>query len=406
MMSERIGNLTDTSCCAAATTEIGTCGGFRSTGTRYCDSRRMREWARRLTLSSADADRLHQINQLLLAPLDTPSKTWDRAVADSLGQFLGADKVAMIYPCGGGLRIVNQGVDPVALTLYFSRYRKLHEGESHLRELNLEVWNCAMLDHLAQVRRTEFYHDFIVPFRLFDALAMAVEPRQSVEYPRIAFFHDSEHTKRFGRRGLTILRLLLPAFKAGIRIHARYAAGSSELAAALDTLSEGLIVSDTAGRPLHANAALMRLLSADREGERLRREAQELAHQLGAYPSAESLRRGLHRCGERTVRTASATYRLRGSVIADHVLTPQQAVLVALEPVAPELPSALRLREYFRLTPREATVARLLALGRSNAAIATELGTTERTARAHTEMVLLKLGVHSRAQVGPRLASW
>jgi DNA-binding CsgD family transcriptional regulator len=359
-----------------------------------------------LNLSSADTVRLHQANQLLLAPLDTPSETWDCAVATSLAQFLGADKVAMIYPCGDGLQIVNQGLDPAALTLYFSRYRNLDEGESRLRELNLEVWNCAMLRRPAQVRRTQFYRDLIVPFRLFDALAMAGDPGHSAEYPRIAFFHDSARAKPFGERGLEILRFLLPAFKAGVAIHARYAAERSGLAAALDTLSEGLLVADMAGRTLQANVALMRLISADGEGERLRREAQELACQIGAYRSAGSLRLGLPRCGERAVRTATATYRLRGSVVAEHVLTPQQAVLVVLERVTPELPSALQLRERFRLTPREAMVAFLLVLGRSNAAVAAELGTSERTARAHTERIMLKLGVHSRAEVGFRVTSW
>jgi DNA-binding CsgD family transcriptional regulator len=356
-----------------------------------------------LNLSSADTVRLHQANQLLLAPLDTPSETWDRAVTTSLGQFLGADKAAMIYPCGDGLQIVNQGVDPAALMLYCSRYRKLDEGESHLRERNLEVWNCAMLYPPTQVRRTEFYRDFIVPFRLFDALAMAGDPGHSAEYPRIAFFHASARAKPFGERGVAILRFLLPSFKAGVAIHARYAAGRSGLAAALDTLSEGILVADTAGRTLQVNVALMRLISADREGERLRREAQELACRLG---SAGSLRPGFPHCDERTVRTASATYRLRGKSVAEHVLTPQQAVLVVLERVTPELPSALQLRERFRLTPREAMVALLLVLGRSNAAVAAELGTTERTARAHTEKVMLKLGVHSRAEVGFQVTSW
>jgi DNA-binding NarL/FixJ family response regulator len=51
-------------------------------------------------------------------------------------------------------------------------------------------------------------------------------------------------------------------------------------------------------------------------------------------------------------------------------------------------------------------VALLLALGRSNAAVAAELGTSERTARAHTEKVMLKLDVHSRAEVGFRVNSW
>jgi DNA-binding CsgD family transcriptional regulator len=56
-----------------------------------------------------------------------------------------------------------------------------------------------------------------------------------------------------------------------------------------------------------------------------------------------------------------------------------------------------------RLTAREAEVARLLALGRSNGAIAAALGISAHTARHHTESVMAKLGVRSRAAVAARL---
>jgi DNA-binding NarL/FixJ family response regulator len=150
---------------------------------------------------------------------------------------------------------------------------------------------------------------------------------------------------------------------------------------------------------LKVPTALRGLLWADPEGERLHHEAQELARQIGASWSARSFPPS----GQRTVRTTSATYRLRGSVVADHGLTQRPAILVEIERVTLELPSVPRLGERFQLTPREAMVARLLALGRSNTAIATELGITERTARAHTEKVLAKLGVDSRAEVGFRV---
>lgn len=57
------------------------------------------------------------------------------------------------------------------------------------------------------------------------------------------------------------------------------------------------------------------------------------------------------------------------------------------------------LRARFRLTAREIIVARLLARGRTNVQIARELGFTIHTAERHTEHVLMKLGVHSRASV-------
>lgn len=61
------------------------------------------------------------------------------------------------------------------------------------------------------------------------------------------------------------------------------------------------------------------------------------------------------------------------------------------------------LRERFGLTPREATVARLLGSGRTNAEIAAELGISFFTVRAHTERILAKLRVSSRAAVGALL---
>lgn len=57
------------------------------------------------------------------------------------------------------------------------------------------------------------------------------------------------------------------------------------------------------------------------------------------------------------------------------------------------------LRHRFRLTRREVQVLRLLLLGRSNWDVARALGISEHTARHHTERILMKLNVHSRAQL-------
>lgn len=59
--------------------------------------------------------------------------------------------------------------------------------------------------------------------------------------------------------------------------------------------------------------------------------------------------------------------------------------------------------EGFGLTPRQWDVARLLARGVSNADIAATLGISPHTARRHTERVLRKLEVNSRAQVATKV---
>jgi DNA-binding CsgD family transcriptional regulator len=57
----------------------------------------------------------------------------------------------------------------------------------------------------------------------------------------------------------------------------------------------------------------------------------------------------------------------------------------------------------FGLTPREIQVVRLIAIGLRNAEIGSALGVSVHTTLRHTERVLRKLGVHSRAAVAGAL---
>lgn len=63
----------------------------------------------------------------------------------------------------------------------------------------------------------------------------------------------------------------------------------------------------------------------------------------------------------------------------------------------------MKLLGQFGLTPREVEVAMLLAQGLPNAAIASALGVSTHTARHHTQRILSKLEVHSRAAAGAKL---
>jgi DNA-binding response OmpR family regulator len=72
-------------------------------------------------------------------------------------------------------------------------------------------------------------------------------------------------------------------------------------------------------------------------------------------------------------------------------------------PAAEHAPKPLEdseLRDRYGLTARQIAVARLLSEGYSNAEIAKRLEMSYFTARNHTEQILLKLGVSSRAAVG------
>ena len=98
-----------------------------------------------------------------------------------------------------------------------------------------------------------------------------------------------------------------------------------------------------------------------------------------------------------------ARYRLRGSYVGQDALRIEQGVLITLECLTPELPSEAVLRERFGLTPTEVRVTCLLAEGKTNAEVAEALSIRAKTARIHTERVCHKLGVPSRAKVGPTI---
>ena len=88
-----------------------------------------------------------------------------------------------------------------------------------------------------------------------------------------------------------------------------------------------------------------------------------------------------------------------GKVAGSDASSDASIVLVVLERCDQDFRSDEEMLHRFRFTASETRVARLLAARRSNREIASELGVTEHTARRHTEKVLRKLGVNSRATV-------
>ena len=81
---------------------------------------------------------------------------------------------------------------------------------------------------------------------------------------------------------------------------------------------------------------------------------------------------------------------LRGAAEGRVQLAPEAAERLMREVKAPESPE--------ELTERETDVIRLLARGKANKQIASELIVEEKTVKAHVSSILLKLGVQSRTQ--------
>jgi DNA-binding CsgD family transcriptional regulator len=106
----------------------------------------------------------------------------------------------------------------------------------------------------------------------------------------------------------------------------------------------------------------------------------------------------------RTVTTRTDTYTLRATPLPEDAFGAPSSVAVLVRQHAPAvLPSASELAASFALTPREAEVALHLASGATRKQIAAALGISANTVRAHTEHVFQKLGVSTRAAVGPAI---
>lgn len=202
---------------------------------------------------------------------------------------------------------------------------------------------------------------------------------------------------------IAALRAIAPAFRAGVSAWMNANACRSNVQGMLDSLADPALLFDAGGELIHANPAVGRLTQSV-DSSRIRNEAQRIAWALGATVRR---RGGGKACDEsqtgRTVRLGATVFRLRGTVVGEHLLGADPAVLVTITTAVAEPLSDEALRATYGLTVREIQVARLVAEGLSNNEIAERLGVRFFTARNHVERTLAKLGVATRHRVGPLL---
>jgi DNA-binding CsgD family transcriptional regulator len=164
---------------------------------------------------------------------------------------------------------------------------------------------------------------------------------------------------------------------------------------ALDVLGDGVAIFGDGGL-LMTNAELRRLF-AGAGGEGVREEVERLADAVtdaSRTPSGG----GVGALLEAEVRTPTGTVRLAASEIPAAPSSAGARVLV----VARRMPESGPV-ERFGLSRQEFRVARLLAQGLSNDEVASRLFISTHTARHHTQRVLSKLDVRSRAAVAAKL---
>ena len=178
------------------------------------------------------------------------------------------------------------------------------------------------------------------------------------------------------------------------------------VASLLDGLGVAALVFGPCGEVLHESAAFTAL--AQREPDALRARhapAEWLADghaRGGAIGPARSVGPAPTDDGALRLATGSTVVLVRGVPLADvapaHGLT---VVVVEVRPVGTTLDDVLRDR--YRMTRRECSVAIAFGAGSATAAIAASLGMSAHTARHHLEHIYQKLGVSSRTEAVGRL---
>lgn len=375
-----------------------------------------------LTLSAVEQERLAATARALLSPLDTLSiDRWRARVLTHLADLLEADGAGFLLPAP----------DEPPYTLHelpdaFGReYLTASPDRDSIEALRSEgggVWNTRLLGERLGLPmpegwfESESYRSFYSRYDVRDWIGFVAFPPSrpsreqeadsygTVEPARLSCFREEFGTEMFGERGLTILRLLLPALEAGVAARVRLAGQARMLERAFDAAGYGIAVYAPDGRRLYVNDAFARLLEQEPEDERLRGAIEAGVRSVGTLTDrVTEASPGELSGASREVGTSRARYRARTSLLREGLFTRGPVILATIERLTPQPPTWQELHERWDLTPQQSRVAVLLAEGRSNRAIAEAMGLQPTTTRHYTEKVFRKLGVHSRAEAAAKI---
>ena len=371
-----------------------------------------------LALSPHDQSLVAAATRALVSPLVAPTfESWLAEVNHTLKELLWADKASFMFPLANGeLRTVSdEYASPVLQTFMREKQPEIERRWGmRRRALAMGTFTRAALygADLPELYRSEYYNEFLVPNRAYDVLGMTMALDSQERVVNLYFHHDLPTGRRFGSRGSSLARMLYPAFRAGVHASHTLFQRRHRLEHLADLMTAGAALADGTGRVVHRNRSLLEMLRVDPHRQHLE------ARITGAARECVLALAGSWSGASGPTRRAPDTRRLRASVVtptARYVVSASAldrepsaygvAVAVIVERAdAARFPQVL-LRDRYRLTSREIAVARLLAGGAANDEIARTLAISGATARHHTEAVLRKLGLSSRARIPALLAT-
>lgn len=214
---------------------------------------------------------------------------------------------------------------------------------------------------------------------------------------QLTVFTTRRSDARFVARAQRVMPLAAPAFLGGVQQVLGVASIRGQFARSIDTLALPIALYGIDASPVHRTPALTSLLASLPDPAPLEALLDHAARTLSAASRAAT--------GDAA---AVTTWRwhdreLSGTVARLGIDGSPPLLMLQLRRAHGGSAVAARGAAGASLTAREREVGRLLARGASNRAIAARLDVSEHTARRHTERILRKLGVTSRARVATAL---
>ena len=346
-----------------------------------------------------------RVMRTLLSPLDHPSwLAWRDAAHRELLGLPGVDALGMHTPLEGaesGAAAWHVPHVPADAARAFATELLPHDiTERRLVERRLEAAHQTELVDRPTLERNVVFAEFVAPNQLEDTTLALLALAGGVQ-ARLWFTGRSRTPWRPDSARGACIHAVLPALRAGLVAWQHVGAHRADLGRMVDALREPVLLYATSGELLHANPAA-RALPTGEAGERLRHAAERVVWETGAL-ARHGARALPTPPASAVVRAGGARWTLRATLAPQSMAGTEPVVLVTVDGGSPSSAAALddaALRERHGLTPREITVARLVAEGLTNREIATRLGLSYFTVRNCVERVLGRLGATTRARVG------
>ena len=357
----------------------------------------------RLSLTGADTAALDAALSTLLSPLSyewTPD--WLAASRARVRDLVRADRSV------AGMLVENHyhfAPDPEGVAAFEAYRADFQQGDAGFwaAARRLETFHVSDVYDLPSWRKSRAYLEWASPNGYRDGIGLAFA---FDEAPPAAIVLYRGQPDSFTTRELGLLRLALPAFKAGVESAQRLASRRHDLTAWLDALPMGLVLFGPDGVTRHVNAAFTLAMASDPEAERLRQAVRQTAHSLARFasPATKSRPRPVVPSARSVITTRAGRYVVQGSYAGEGLIGPGVAICVLVDCLSSRGLDPALLRRH-GLTAREIQVARLLDGGARAADIAATLGLSVRTVEHHAAHIYAKLGVHTRAALGAALRS-